>query len=375
MVQVVFVHGVATRTSPAYAIESENREALFRQVAFKDRPLNLCSPMWGDEVPAFAWNGQCFPRFGKDKVASFSLAGGRSAKSTLQTTLGASVATVAASDVPAAIDALFAQLVEDADSQGRKLTTDELAQFAAVTQQFKAGGFSKALAGAADDLAFIKAVRAEAKLPASYGLVDSLKTAAGRLLDQGRNLAADGLVALFRDELNPLVARFLGDVFTYLKDGEIRTKIRDAVRPAIQAAASARGAGEGLVLIGHSLGGVILYDMMTSDPELQLSPAAVDLFLTVGSQPGLFEEMKLFASDDLNVRSPDRVEGPAAVKSWLNVYDPVDLFGFRATPVFAKAEDFGFNSATGLIDAHTTYFKRPQFHARLASHLDTLKIA
>ena len=47
----------------------------------------------------------------------------------------------------------------------------------------------------------------------------------------------------------------------------------------------------------------------------------------------------------------------------------MDLFGFRAQPMFDDCTDLIFSSATGLIDAHTAYFKRPQFHQRLAARL------
>lgn len=372
--QLVFVHGVATRTTPRYKVELENRNQLFTQVAFKDRPLDIRSPMWGDEVPVPAWGGAAFPRLGKDKVASFSLQG-LSAVARPGGAAGMSVASIAATDPAAAIDTVFAELVDAADREGRALTSDDIAQFQAVSMKLKGDGFSPALKATGTDTAFVKALRTEAGVAKSYGLLDPLKAAAMAVADRGRNLLADGVVALARDGINPLVGRFLGDIFVYLKDGDLRQRIRASIRPALLDAHAKRGQGEGLVLIGHSLGGVILYDMLTSDPDLDLPKDAVNLLVTVGSQPGFFEEMKLFEGDDLKLVAPIKVGGPAAVKSWLNVYDPVDFFGFRAEPIFEKAKDLTFNSVTGLLDAHTTYFKRPQFHARLQAHLDELTIA
>jgi hypothetical protein len=119
--------------------------------------------------------------------------------------------------------------------------------------------------------------------------------------------------------------------------------------------------------MGHSLGGVILYDMLSS-PVLAGLPAdlKVDAFLTVGSQPGLFEAMGAF---DFKKPGGDRTPGPACVEHWFNVFDPIDPFGFRADPMFEKAQDFFFDSVTGLIAAHSTYFKRPQFYARARTRL------
>ena len=92
----------------------------------------------------------------------------------------------------------------------------------------------------------------------------------------------------------------------------------------------------------------------------------VDLFVSVGSQPALFQEMSLFGAA---VAAPGKASKPNAVAHWWNVYDPVDLLSFRCEPVFAGVEDFEFSSAAGLIDAHGSYFKRPIFYARLYERL------
>jgi hypothetical protein len=105
---------------------------------------------------------------------------------------------------------------------------------------------------------------------------------------------------------------------------------------------------------------------MLSSPVAAGLPAdfRADAFVTVGSQSGLFHEMGLF--DYKPAQSPPTpIPGPANVGLWINIYDAIDLFGFRARPIFGTATDYEFNSITGLLSSHTTYFKRPQFHARL----------
>jgi hypothetical protein len=123
------------------------------------------------------------------------------------------------------------------------------------------------------------------------------------------------------------------------------------------------------------MGGVILYDMLT-DPDGAGLPAGfkVDVLATVGSQVGVFEEFKLYASSSsaYSATHQNKVPFPAKVDSWINVFDPVDLLSFRCEPVFEGVKDYMFSSATGLASAHTAYFKRPKFHARLKVRLDAL---
>src|SRR3546814_10391830 len=77
MVQLVFVHGVATRSGPTLVRAVENRNTLFREIAFAGMDVNILSPTWGDAVPSIN------PKvFGTDeKVRSFSLGAGTGQRS------------------------------------------------------------------------------------------------------------------------------------------------------------------------------------------------------------------------------------------------------------------------------------------------------
>ena len=135
-----------------------------------------------------------------------------------------------------------------------------------------------------------------------------------------------------------------------------------------------------LVLMGHSMGGVILYDVL-SDPKAMAdleqrlgAPLAVDLFVTVGSQVALFEELKLFqASDDRygeKGKPPfDRVPKPSTVKTWWNVYNRMDVLSFLTKPVFTGVEDFAVDTMAGVQTAHSAYFTNMLFYERLASRI------
>jgi hypothetical protein len=137
------------------------------------------------------------------------------------------------------------------------------------------------------------------------------------------------------------------------------------VRSSLLAAHAARGAGEKLVVFGHSLGGVILLDMLTNSVDAGLPDGLkIDALFTVGSQPGLFQELGLILPP-----SDQRLPRPANVAHWFNVFDPIDPLAFRCDPIFSGVTDLKFNSITGVASAHTTYFKRPQFYARARKRL------
>jgi pimeloyl-ACP methyl ester carboxylesterase len=123
-----------------------------------------------------------------------------------------------------------------------------------------------------------------------------------------------------------------------------------------------------LIVVGHSLGGVISYDILTYfNPNIQ-----VDVLVTVGSQVALFEEMALYrASRPEFVPDPatDRIARPPNVKRWLNVIDLNDVFSFRAEGVFEGVKDFRYATGYGVMSAHSGYFRRSSFYERLGGRL------
>src|SRR5204863_1948564 len=93
--------------------------------------------------------------------------------------------------------------------------------------------------------------------------------------------------------------------------------------------ARAAAPDEPFVIIGHSLGGVITFDLLSHyRPELE-----VDLFVSVGSQVAHFEELKLFKASDKSIGTPKRATTPANIKRWINIYDEVDIFSYAAERV------------------------------------------
>ncbi|MDH1264716.1 hypothetical protein [Pseudomonas sp. GD03944] len=184
---------------------------------------------------------------------------------------------------------------------------------------------------------------------------------------------AIGTVAakLGRKSIHESASRFLGDIFIYLttRDQAGPSSILADVLAKLQEAHNAKTQGDDkLVVVGHSLGGLLAYDALTH----YLPDIKVDYFITVGSQVALFEEMTLCKASQPNVpKNPpgDRLPKPPNVGRWINVYDSNDVFSFRAGSVFLDAEDYKFDTGYGLLGAHGGYFLSPSFYKRLAKRV------
>lgn len=221
----------------------------------------------------------------------------------------------------------------------------------------------------------------EAKMEA-YGVEDffkplekSLRKVKRVVKDPGYKIYDWAREELQRNGISP----FLGDVFAYLRHrgtpnklGTIftETKIFEKLEEAAQLSQSEE---EPLILIGHSMGGNILYDIITSfKPELK-----VDMLVTVGSQVGLFAEMKLFLSSQEGFPvdpKKDRLPLPQNVNHWLNVYDPDDVLGYTVEGIFSDVEDHQFITHAWL-SSHTAYFSCVPFYKWLGEKIrEKLKI-
>src|SRR5262249_11315514 len=128
-------------------------------------------------------------------------------------------------------------------------------------------------------------------------LKEAVMRMAERTLDRTGHFASTRLLAWAREPLNETLTRFFGDIFVYFDRRGNRQKpgcIPAIVLDAIQKAKANLPANEPLIIIGHSLGGVITFDLLSHfRPDLE-----VDLFVSVESQVALFEEMKLYKESD-----------------------------------------------------------------------------
>jgi hypothetical protein len=139
--------------------------------------------------------------------------------------------------------------------------------------------------------------------------------------------------------------------------------IRDTIRKRAIADLNQVPPGSRHVLVGHSQGTFIAYDVLTGVPGFK----QIDGFLTLGSPLGLDEVQDRLESTDF----PDKLHG-----DWVNVYDPFDVVA-RLDPKLAN--DFKKNGVETIIDvmeenwgrwrhSATKYFKRP----KLRNHLRRL---
>jgi hypothetical protein len=371
MTQLLFIHGVATRTGPGHQASSENRDRLIRDILFEGTAVSIRAPNWGDLVPEI--DRRIFATAGGVQSFSLGLAplgmGSGLTRQAASAAPGTAIAAVARANPASALDAIFATLLEQADQEGRPLSDREFAAFRTAAASLAADDDDSAIRSVSNDDEVVFELE---KGLGTYGIGSTIRDAVSAVADRLRNTISTVAFDAVRDRISPAVALFLGDVFVYLKQGQLRDRIRNTVARSIREAHSAaKAAGEPMVIIGHSLGGVIVCDMLSEPaPELpeDLSIAAL---LTVGSQPGLFQSMGVFAPPPpAGGRSPK----PACVGVWYNVFDPIDPLAFRADPMFEGVEDLAFDSVTGLASAHTTYFKRPQFYARCRRRLRDLQV-
>ena len=159
---------------------------------------------------------------------------------------------------------------------------------------------------------------------------------------------------------NRLMKHFLKEAHAYLfnVDG-----IRDTIRTQVTDALNAIGSDSLKVLVGHSQGSMIAYDVLTGDDRCP----QVDGLLTLGSPLGVDEVQDRLVWTREN-GFPARLAG-----DWVNVFDPFDVVA-RADPKLAN--DFRKNGERKVIDikesnwgkwrhSATKYFKGPQLRKAL----------
>lgn len=382
---IVFVHGVNNRDGAAYRENELSRSGFLREIVGPELGLtpdqiHLSSPYWGEFGAKFAWEMAVLPnpdtefeKFGGSGDAeAFGRVVAVVADSTLESDL--SVVENATKDFPGVIDALYASAMAGASSEEQ---ARDLAKSYLLAANYAEKNPSPDWLSAAVDTNFVDQLdfQAQASAEESFGaggILDSLKEGLSRLInalpDAGSALAG----RLGRKQLNSVVTRFAGDAFTYLarrgtkeNPGDIVKTVRDAIRLA---ATKKTAEDNKLIVIAHSFGGEIVYDILTYfDTELE-----VDCLLTVGSQVGLFEEMKLYieSKDNVPPNPPQgRVPKLPKLKRWLNVFDLNDVLSYRVEPVFADTSDFYYDTGHGSLRAHGGYFMRPSFYKRLALRL------
>lgn len=435
---LVFVHGVNVRKGKTekeqedFAESVRRRDDLFRKVGLaglvaKPALLQIENPYWGDLGARFRFNLASIPaEQAQESFGTGEELMARVLQETLPPTAAAAlkeaqptdetfVLTLARShSLAVAVDSLVTASALDVEEH---TPGDALAAFAALALRYaEANPKPSWLQGPRTDNEFVDRLLLEVQpAPSTAGpnetfggiaLPEGLKRAArklGRVARATVKATVDATMGIVRGAigavvggaggvvggtaiavapgtivgaLRPVATRraglFFGDVFAYLAH---RKPIQDIILEALLRAAQNRNDADPLVVVAHSMGGNIVYDLLTS--VLADSEFHVDALVTVGSQVGLFKELALYAEDGTSSvipelpaeRSPAKVPKPESVGTWINVFDPIDVLGFAAAGVFEEVRDFAFSNETSPLDAHTLYFFRPRFHHRLRARL------
>lgn len=428
---LVYVHGVANRRgeTPEEQQVFDNRVMLiaeqFRTTAFADRVnaddgLKVFTPYWGDLGVKFARNLACLPR---SDIQALALRQPR------QAPLLEATAAILDADVlrepgvrtdplltlartrsmGSAIDLLFAGAATAPlpgaifDQQAIEETMPNAARFAKAAERYGETNPSPDwLNNIASDDEFLNRLieeverfqGADAPTPGApaaagvqaLGIGDKLKsllrnaatgvrtavgTITGTVTDLATKGAREGFLVVsgkIRPSASAFVGRFLGDIFTYMENREpiIRLVLAD-IEDAVKAK---REGDKELYLVGHSFGGIILYDILSRfRPDLEC-----ELYVTVGSQVGLFAEIGRLADKEnidaaFSVNAESVVPRPNAAKRWLNIFDSTDFIGFGTQGVFSGVKDFQFETDALPLVSHSAYFDTPRFFARLSERV------
>ena len=206
------------------------------------------------------------------------------------------------------------------------------------------------------------------------GAVNAVKKAAGTVLAETERGASLLALKELRQGISSRGLRFLGDVFVYLHHGRTAAPaIYDCVKNGVtvlNTKSEDKGKREPLIVVTHSFGSEILYDLLTSGA---LKDVMIDLWVTVGAQTSLFAEMRLFsAMPPLPPDTSKFVLGrPENVKKWINFYDAADMLSFLHEPVFGQkaVKDIEVTAQGNLTNAHGHYFADPGFYERIAAEI------
>lgn len=412
---IVYVHGVANRDDdPSYKPHlKEITDFLNRYIGKDISPSGkVCEAYWGKFGAAFAWNREARPK------SVILRMGAPTASSNLDRALV--VASVDGSQFPAAPanPQSSSVLVPAGPTAGSVApgTTIRLKDFSpqdlsdllstVIVEGNTDPGVRPQMIIAADEvahdpqtpaaLAQCATVQEELEklrklldqkqitvlVPQGTGLWSKIVDRAGEATSRAISMPAFTLstvVAETREPINRMVTLFIGDVFAYLntrKDsaapGAIPQLVMDTLADAKKAAPN-----EPLIVLTHSMGGQIIYDLVTHFLPKTQSNLRIDFWCATASQVGLFEEMKLFLESSPQYSKANGNKVPFPDKNylgvWWNVWDHNDFISYTAAPIIDGVDDESYGSGVSLIKAHGEYLMRPSFYRKFADKLAAAK--
>lgn len=402
---IVFVHGVNNRQGPGYRAGQLLTEQFLKKhlagATITGKTLSadprVYFPYWGDLATTFAWGGASLPKGDFEALGTGTDEAMKMIVAVVQDAAGKQdgdnpLLTLARKDFQVAVDAVAALALDAEKEDDDEEDVADLVRFVFAVQSYATAHPAPAWLTEVDsDSAFLGRLSKEASDATAHealggGLfgkmtnklsagASKLKQAASKVvdsaLDRGGDFASTKLLAYSREPLNEVLGRFFGDVFVYMDSrghagapGPIPQRILADFDNAI-----AESPGEPLVIVGHSLGGVITFDLLSHfRPDIEVA-----LFASIGSQVAHFEEVKLYRSSDKSVGPPNKAKKPANIKRWINVFDEVDIFSYACRDVFEGVDiDAAYDTKTFVVKAHSEYFKQDRFYQRLRARIGEL---
>ncbi|CAM2759113.1 hypothetical protein SKPI104516_01925 [Skermania piniformis] len=155
-----------------------------------------------------------------------------------------------------------------------------------------------------------------------------------------------------RGGLTDAAAPLAGDVLRYLARGE-------AMRAYLRRTITDQGSGP-IVLLGHSLGGIMCVDLLAHESIL-----SVTTLITVGSQAPFLYEIGALPS----LESPQPL--PASFPRWINVHDRDDLLSYSGAGVFGdRVRDVCVDNGEPFPASHSAYWSNDEVWAAIESLLE-----
>ncbi|WP_309384130.1 hypothetical protein [Cerasicoccus frondis] len=384
MIHLVFVHGVNTRYSnndPLNDAEVVGRQGAFTKYCFGNGKVTYYEPYWGLHGPPQRDTWNSLP--GTDDVL-LAIGGGIGAVQANAIASENHLLAAAQKDFGGLLNSLSLTLIQDGVSENDKKLADAIGTYAAdIDSDGETSTAPNWINEITSDTELIERIEQEVTpfiegqpvVALGFGnwIGGKLQSAKNRVLGAGISLIDDRLVKWIRG-FTPNLAVFLGDAFIYIKQDQPRENIRAAVLSKILDAARAAKQDQGkLILVCHSMGANIVYDLLNDPTVIQNlnhqlgQPFKVDLLLTVGTQVGLFQELNLFANPIPSHLSDMRCD------HWWHVYNRMDILSFAAKEVFngLDIKQFRVDTSANILKAHSAYFLSPVFQKRLAKRLQS----
>lgn len=392
---LVFIHGVNVRKSVNYQNEVNYRNALFKRFLLKKifpepQTVTILNPYWGDYGVKFAWEKKSLPQSAMEELGSddeVPLILLNQIQLEQETNPNTVLLEVAKKSIADMIDLLWSVSVNDVD----KSQAEYLADLAARAVDYaKHNQHLDWLNNLENDEQLLRDLEqkinkwkpqnttSNTEYSSQWEVLGSeedwspITRAASRIHRTVVNFAGRPVTKSIRNILRGELANFIGDIFVYLSKRGVQDEpgeiVREIIKTLLEAKKLINNKDDKLVIVAHSMGGNIIYDILTHfHPDIE-----VDVLVTVGSQVALFEEMKLFRVSDETITANsevNRVSKPANVHRWINVFDFNDFLGFATEYVFEGVKDFEYRTGNVLLAAHSTYFNLPTFHERLAKRI------